>query len=306
MNNRISKALTKLFERHRIIFWYDAKQELQGDFDALELPEIEKVQIANNEMALKYRMLREQPKQKFLLYRAGPQPDDLDNWLLDVQLANGEFRTDQVALWLGELELGMAFAEVVEDHVEFFKAAKRREALKRRLESDDTPGRVRMKMLSVCAQSEPRLDAVLESLLEELSEEEDGRWRILVRCGLDSYLWQQMERQYGYHSDAPGIKDFVIELFKSCYAMETGGDVRLSSEALVFLRRWKDSCRHEAAFENLADECAGILNIEQDLEKRDFRDLLEVDYFSLIDQKIISDLVQEVVARTVTPGDVTR
>ncbi|WP_419589457.1 hypothetical protein, partial [Thiolapillus sp.] len=119
MNNRISKALTKLFERHRIIFWYDAKQELQGDFDALELPEIEKVQIANNEMALKYRMLREQPKQKFLLYRAGPQPDDLDNWLLDVQLAHGEFRTDQVALWLSELELGMAFAEVVEDHVEF-------------------------------------------------------------------------------------------------------------------------------------------------------------------------------------------
>ncbi|WP_419636921.1 hypothetical protein, partial [Thiolapillus sp.] len=181
MNDRIAQALTKLFERHRIIFWYDAKQELLGDFDALELPEIEKIQLANNEMALKYRMLREQPKQKFLLYRAGPQPDDLDNWLLDVQLAHGEFRTDQVALWLSELELGMAFAEVVEDHVEFFKAAKRKEALKRRLESDDTPGRVRMKMLSVCAQAEPRLDAVLESLLEELSEEEDGRWRILVR-----------------------------------------------------------------------------------------------------------------------------
>ncbi|WP_419630908.1 hypothetical protein, partial [Thiolapillus sp.] len=165
---------------------------------------------------------------------------------------------------------------------------------------------VRMKMLSVCAQAEPRLDAVLESLLEELSEEEDGRWRILVRYGLDSYLWQQMERQYGYHSDAPGTKDFVIELFKSCYAMETGGDVHLSSEALVFLRRWKDSRRHEEAFENLSDECAGILNIEQDLAKRDFRALLEIDYFSLIEQKIISDLVQEVVARTVTPGDVTR
>ncbi|WP_305801172.1 hypothetical protein, partial [Thiolapillus sp.] len=120
MNDRIAQALTKLFERHRIIFWYDAKQELLGDFDALEFPEIEKIQLANNEMALKYRMLREQPKQKFLLYRAGPQPDDLDNWLLDVQLAHGEFRTDQVALWLSELELGMAFAEVVEDHVEFF------------------------------------------------------------------------------------------------------------------------------------------------------------------------------------------
>ncbi|WP_419637718.1 hypothetical protein, partial [Thiolapillus sp.] len=159
MNDRIAQALTKLFERHRIIFWYDAKKELRSDFEGLKLPGIEKLEVANNEFGVKYRLLREKPEQKFLLYRKGPQPEDLDNWLLDVQLAHGEFRTDQVALWLSELELGMAFAEVVEDHVEFFKAAKRKEALKRRLESDDTPGRVRMKMLSVCAQAEPRLDA---------------------------------------------------------------------------------------------------------------------------------------------------
>jgi hypothetical protein len=44
--------------------------------------------------------------------------------------------------------------------------------------------------------------------------------------------------------------------------------------------------------------------MEQDLAKRDFRELIELDYFRLIDQKIISDLVQAVAARTVTGGDV--
>ncbi len=100
-NLRIVQALKKLFDRHRIVFWYDVKQELREDFDALELPDVEKIEINNNEFTLKYRMLREQPQQKFLLYKEGTQPADLDNWLLDVQLAHGEFRADQVALWLG-------------------------------------------------------------------------------------------------------------------------------------------------------------------------------------------------------------
>lgn len=65
-----------------------------------------------------------------MLYRDGPQPDELDNWLLDVQLAHGEFRTDQVAIWLSELELGLEFADVVQSHSEFFQAVKRKDALK--------------------------------------------------------------------------------------------------------------------------------------------------------------------------------
>ena len=91
--NRIAQALTKLFERHRIVFWYDEKQDLRDEFEGLSLPRVEKVELTNNEYGIKYRILREQPGQKFLLYREGQQPADLENWLLDVHLAHGEFRT---------------------------------------------------------------------------------------------------------------------------------------------------------------------------------------------------------------------
>ena len=304
MNDRISQALTKLFERHRIIFWYDAKKELRSDFEALELPGIEKLELANNEFGVKYRLLREEPEQKFLLYREGPQPEYLDNWLLDVQLAQGEFRTDQVGLWLSELELGLEFADVVQVHEEFFKAVKRKDSLKRLLKPDDTPGMVRLKMLGVCAGAEPRLDTVLESLLAELSDGRDDKFKLITRCGLDAFLWEQMKRTYGYESESPGIRDFVIELFKSCYAMGTDGEVLLASDSLVFLKRWKDSRQYEASFESLSDECADLLGIEQDLNSRDFRTLIDLDYFRLIDKKIISELVRNVVARTVSTGDV--
>ncbi|MGB2058420.1 MAG: BREX-1 system phosphatase PglZ type A [Alcanivorax sp.] len=304
MSNRISQALTKLFERHRVVFWYDSKQELRCDFEAVSIPDVEKVEIANNEYGLKYRVLRESPDQKFLLYKEGPQPEDLDNWLLDVQLAHGEFRTDQVAIWLSELDLGLEFAEVAQAHTEFFQAIRRKEALKKLLKPDDTAGQLRLKMLAVCAGSEPRMDSVVETLLQQLAEERDDGIRLIERCGLDSFLWEQLTRFYGYEASEPSLRDFVIELFKSCYAMGTDGEVKLTGDALVFLKRWKDSRQFEQGLETLSAECAEVLGIEQDLGKRDFRDLVELDYFRLIDQKIISDLVRAVVGRTVTSGDV--
>lgn len=205
---------------------------------------------------------------------------------------------------MSELELGLEFADVVQAHEEFFKAVKRKDSLKRLLKPDDTPGMVRLKMLGVCAGVEPRLDTVLESLLAELSEGRDDKFKLITRCGLDAFLWEQMKRTYGYESESPGIRDFVIELFKSCYTMGIDGEVLLASDALVFLRRWKDSRQYESSFESLSDECADLLGIEQDLNSRDFRTLIDLDYFRLIDQKIISELVRNVVDRTVSTGDV--
>lgn len=305
MNDRIAQALTKLFDRYRIIFWYDAKLELRDDFEALQLPGVEKLELINNEYGIKYRVLREQPEQKFLLYREGPQPADLDNWLLDVLLAHGEFRTDQVAIWLSELELGLEFADLVQAHAEFFQALKRKDALKTLLKADDTAGQIRLKMVAVCTGSEPRMDTVVENLLQELADGRDEKIKLVNRCSLDGFFWEQMTRCYGYKADEPGIRDFVIELFKSCYAMSTDGQIKLTGDALVFLKRWKDSRQFEGGFEALSGECSEVLGIEQDLAKRDFRELIELDYFRLIDQKIISNLVRAVMARTVSSGDVT-
>ena len=302
----IAKALKKLFkDQHRIVFWYDAKQELSSEYEALELAGVEKLELLNNEFALKHRILREQPDQKFLLYHKGPQPPDLDNWLLDVQLAHGEFRTDQVGLWMADLNFGLEFAEVVQSHAEFYTSAKRREALKRSHKPDDTQGIIRLKMLAICADADSRLDSILEHLLAELAENTTDKIKLISRCNLTEFLWQQMERTYGYKSDSPGIEDFVIELFKSCYAMETNGTVKLTGDALVFLKRWKDSRRFEQAFETLSERCADVLRIEQDLEKRNLQELVALDYFELVDKKVMSDLVRAIASKTISSGNVT-
>ena len=163
------------------------------------------------------------------------------------------------------------------------------------------------------------MEDCLENLLSEESvnrdqsslfnqEKDNPKFRLIERCRLEGFLWEQMKRIYGYESESPGVKDFAIQLFKFCYFQNftdhsTLSTNRLSSDAIVFLKRWKDSRQYEAAFEALSSEYAEILNIEQDLGLRDYRTLAELDYFRLIDQKILSDLVKSVADRTISAGD---
>ena len=306
-NPKITQALSNLFDKQRIVFWYDTRLEFRADFETLELPDVEKIELANNEFGVKYRLLREQPEQKFLLYREGAEPPHLHNWLLDVQLASGNcFRTDQVALWLAELELGPDCYPLLEAHVAFFESAKRREALGKLLEPGDSQNLLQRKMLAVCAGNEPRLDVILENLLGDLAASKDVRFKLIESSGLNAYLWEQVKRAYGYSSEQPGLHDFVIELFKACFMLgiDPAYKARLSAEALVFLKRWKDSRSHEQSFETLSEQCAAVLQIDDKLQTLDWRSLLELDYFELIDRKILSELVRAVVARTVTAQEV--
>ncbi|NWC90524.1 BREX-1 system phosphatase PglZ type A [Pseudomonas reactans] len=306
-NPKISQALSNLFDKQRIVFWYDTRLEFRADFETLELPDVEKIVLANNEFGVKYRLLREQPEQKFLLYREGAEPPHLHNWLLDVQLASGNcFRTDQVSLWLAELELGPDCYPLLEAHVAFFESAKRREALGKLLEPGDSQNLLQRKMLAVCAGNEPRLDVILENLLGDLAASKDVRVKLIESSGLNVYLWEQVKRAYGYSSEQPGLHDFVIELFKACFMLgiDPAYKARLSAEALVFLKRWKDSRSHEQSFETLSEQCAAVLQIDDKLQTLDWRSLLELDYFELIDRKILSELVRAVVARTVTAQEV--
>ena len=154
--------------------------------------------------ALKYRILRAEPQTSFLIYREGARPDDIDNWLLDIELAHGAFRADQIALWRADLALPERFDALLRAHREFFRAAKRLEKLKARLRNDDTETMVRLRMLAVSAGSDGGLDTVLEALLSELAEGEDEALKLIERVGLTDFLWKQAALNYGYRSDGAG------------------------------------------------------------------------------------------------------
>jgi uncharacterized protein (TIGR02687 family) len=291
MTDRITASLRRLFDEHRIVFWYDAARDMRGEFDALDLAGVTKVEIANNQFGLKYRMLRQEPKAKFLVFHDGPESTNAANWLLDLQSATAVFKADQAASWLGELGLPPQYENVVRDHMEFYRSKARVAEMKRLLHAADTQSQVRLRMLAVCAGAEGGLDTVIEALLGELAEGRDDAMRLIERSGLMEVFWKQVGNAYGYQPDEPDFEDFAIALFQSAYLRALGEDGKLNAEALLVFRRWKNNRHWEAAFEMLAARYQGLLKIPEDLSKRDFRSVMAVDHFEEIDRHVIRQLV---------------
>lgn len=301
----ISRGLQAQFEHHRIVFWYDAKQELRDAFNEVSLPGVTKIEIDNDEFTIKHRVLRLEPQQKFLIYKHGPEPETLtDNWLLDVQLAHGVFRADQTQILLADLGLDLGFADTLSAHEEFFRSKKRTEQLKAALKPEDDRLSLRFKMLLICTGSDQDIEGVIGAVFEEHAHQEDEIQRLLKRCNLDDFLWDLLERRYGYQTDTPSVSDFALELFKSCFFMALGGDAMLNREAHVLFKRWKNDKHNSETFEALSKEFEEALGIETALADVDFRKLIDVDHFEQIDRFILRSMARELAGQHLKRADV--
>ena len=305
MKDRIEQSIKAYFEEKRIVFWYDDKAEFRSIFDKLELQNVVKIVLENNEFAVKYRILREEPKQKFLIYQPAPKPENTQNWLLDVLLSNVEFRAEQSSLCLAELNLGYEFSSVTQDHAEFFKNKKRLEDLKKLIETkEETSTKIKTKMLAVCVKApEPTLDSILKCLFDEYSNKKEDGINLIKRCNLEKFLFQRMQIKYGYQSTEPSIKDFILKLFNVAYKTELGmilnDDEKLNNDALSLFGEWKDSRNYSDAFEKISDEVAEILEVRNDLEKRDYKTVIKCDTYKCVDIKIIHGLIQDIENMTI-------
>ncbi|MFQ3224713.1 MAG: hypothetical protein ACI8Z5_000964 [Lentimonas sp.] len=51
MNANVQQALSKKFAASCIVCWNDVKCELRRDYEALELPDVEKIELKSNDLA---------------------------------------------------------------------------------------------------------------------------------------------------------------------------------------------------------------------------------------------------------------
>ncbi|MBE2993762.1 BREX-1 system phosphatase PglZ type A [Sphingomonas sp. CFBP 13603] len=310
MTDRITAGLMRLYEDqgHRIVFWYDAARDLRAAFDTVDLPGVKKVEIANNEFGLKYRMLRQEPTARFLLYKEGPEPLMPENWLLDVQLASAVFRADQAAIWRADLGIPEKYEAAVRDHAEFYRSGKRLEALRaiERERPSQSANDVRRKMLAICAGADGDLDAVIEALLAELADRQDDALRLIERVGLTEFFWKAISLRYGYSASEPDFHDFAITLFSSAWARAMGEAATLNTDAALMFRRWSASRRWGEAFEKLSGDYQNVLKIRDDLASRDIRLLIPHDHFEEVDRRIVVAIVEGLAQHSLPATDVLK
>ncbi|MDD4821061.1 MAG: BREX-1 system phosphatase PglZ type A [Bacteroidales bacterium] len=299
INEKVQSALEKIFQQHRLVFWYDDKAEMTGLFEDIQISGIEKLKIENNEFTLKHRIVVEQPKQRFLLYQPAAKPADNENWLLDLLVSNYEFHTESSSLYLQELGLPQEYKELIQKHEEFFANQYRVSALKELLEKTDRESIIRLKMLCTICACEPEWEKVLYALFEEKLKGKQDKYKAIEKFKLSDFLWKTIEKKYNYKSDKPTIKDLLVNLIHDSFKRTIpGGNPLLNKDAYLFISRWKENSKAGPLFKEWSGVLESELNIESAVQKTDVENLIESDAFSIIDKKIIVSLRDSITKNT--------
>jgi uncharacterized protein (TIGR02687 family) len=295
--NHIQRSLEQHFSKHRIVFWYDASGEWAAELEQLVLAGISLIQVENNEIGVKFRVLLDEPKQKFLLYIPQARPADEDNWLLDILLSHAEFYADRASLRLQETGLPPEYRDLAEAHAAFFARKTYREPLKAQLQKDETHRSIRRRMMAILLKAQDHsLDAILLCLCERLAQEQaqmlDPLEESLASFGLTEAFWKEVDAQYGYQSKEPSLLDFIICLFQHNAPLGEAPKRALHSQAKVFLSRWKDSNQARTSFELLSKRTGNALDVAAILNQLSDKEILalvdaEVDAYESIEGRLV-------------------
>ncbi len=298
--------LLRRFDERRVVFWHDPEGQHSAELDSLDLPGVTTVRVANDEYAIKNRLLHDRPDDKFLVYRCGTVPTGIGNWLYDLELAYGVFTADRTSLVSQDLGLTAdGIDEVVQEHEKFFNASKRVQSLKALLRPEDDAARLRAKMSAVMLnQREHSLLEITRTLLSENAKGQRTKYDTLADYALDDFYWRGVASIYGYECASPSIDDFTLWIFRKAiegFTSERPGGLQNIQLDFASLRNDR---RSQDALSILAKRASADLNYKASIEDASFRDLVSVDLFEETDQKITSDLARAVTEQSVTAREV--
>lgn len=295
----LNDNLENAFRQKRVVFWYDPTGESKEEFDEVNLSGVEKVVMDYNAFAMKYRILRKESQQKFLLYFPYAKPEDHENWLLDIELSNFVFDTERSALFLQHMGLDYKYKTLVHDHIEFFGSKERRQQFIELFNASDSYKVLKYKMLSVVFLVENfDLQTLVQAYANSYFANLEKINKDLERFQLKEFFWKEVAEKYGYEKEIPNIFEFVIEVFENSFALSQ--KTKLSSDARLILSSWRDSITMRESYEKISKEIADILKIEDLLQDATIEDIVDDNSFELTDQKIIFELVHHLLNQDIS------
>ena len=291
--NQVEEALQKSFENHRIIFWYDEKEELVDQFNEIQIAGVESIHVQGNEFEVKYRLNQEEDSTKYLLYFTGEKPTNEDNWLLDIELANYVFYTDQEAMFLQELGLEYHYKELVSEHIEFFRSKERRSKLKELLGEGDEHQEIRYKILAVLFGTENvSIITYVHAHGSAFADANEKYDKDLKRFNLTGFYWQEIAKKFNYQNENPSIYDFLLEVFNNNFAL--GEKTGISRESKLLLSLWQNTYPYRDSYSKVSATIAKDLGVEATLSKASLEDIISDQVFVLTDKKVIRELVERI------------
>ena len=241
-----------MVEKNRYVFWYDEGGQ-EKEF-AINMPGISVLTLEGNPFTIKYQIQKgEQPELGFVIYSSEAMPKDEDNWLLDYQEEGVLFSADMSSLYAAECGIAMELKDaVVQQHINFFKKTDNRNKLAARLHPGMDTREIEKMMLAVVCKSKTTCEAYTYALITEMVQEETTLRADMKSYNLEDIYWDEVKTTFGYQENR-NIKDLLIVLFQNDLKK------KLTNEALIFMRDWRDSRTYGEMYQELAGDRKSVV-----------------------------------------------
>ena len=167
---QVQESLLRVFaeEKKRIVFWYDGEREFEEMLPALKLDGISILRLDEiGPLALKIQLELEDPEGRYLVYSPQPEPEQKDDWLLDVRLYSKTFHADRASILLNELGLNQqSLRPYLTQRKKFFQNQERLNRLKKWVSPGDGEADLDLKMLAVVVRADqPEIFSISDEAL---------------------------------------------------------------------------------------------------------------------------------------------
>lgn len=325
---RIVDSLTSLFAGHRLVFWDDAEGEFDAMVASLPLAGVKLVRL-DETPALRVKLDVENSHQsdKWLFYSPAAEPEPALDWLLDLRLRGKSFSADSASILLEDLGLqSQTLRAHLKARAKFFAAKERLDKLKPWVTPTDSDEDLDRKMLAVLVKAEqPELFSILLRLFSGLVAEGRAQldstakgWQDIVSNGLEVAFWAQIRLHLGYEDAAPSLRDLLFRVLVTDFSRALGGacpgqlghfilpDKNLGANAAVFASRWRSDIAHFSSYDQLSHAVADELGLDELLMSLDADALVAVQTFQAVEQRIIQDLRDRIIAGAGADMDTVR
>ena len=283
----IQQRLKTIFQKERLVFWYDDNEALKNEFNEVDLDDVTKLEIDNNEFGIKRQLLSLEPNSKFLIYSPTTAPQDEDNWLLDLNIANYMFSADKISLILQNIGLDVSFKEFVSKFNKFFNASTRLEALRALLSDKESNDTLAVKIMAISISCDDNIDSIMLKVFSN-----DKHFETLSKYSLTEEFFKAIKTKYSYDGDS--VRDLLYKLFQNhfYYAIDKSKST-LNSDARLFVKSWMDSSKHKDSFEQISNKISDELNINNIITDIDTSKVIPCDSYEKCDQVVISHLLSK-------------
>jgi uncharacterized protein (TIGR02687 family) len=309
---RIQQAITALFDDdrrwahsgRRLVFWYDAEGSFSDLVPELTLGPVQTLVLGNTPFKAKYTLKVEQPETPYLLYAPFPEPDAVSNWLLDLQMTGVTFQADRAALIFTDLGLShRPLEKFVRDHLKFFEARKRVDALKAlTLPADADQRQLATGLLAVLAGVRVADGALVlrRVLAAGLEESENTVWKEIVRFGAADLFWALAQATVGY-AGQPSLRRLLMTLLVAHLEKNLNGSLPEGvtahqlpngTRAYALIDAWLRDRADATRLEELTGELEGDLGIDTWSQTAELKVYQGAETFPSLDRAALKHLVK--------------